>query len=209
MVSRVRNPIPVGKAVVGGSELRQSHGKAAAPSLMQIAGVFARYGNFTLGGGSATTAVIHGEIVEKRHWVDDPKFALSYALGRVTPGTNLLAFCTAIGWLLRRLPGALVALVVASIPCALMVVVVTAMFSRLQESSVAQAAIHGAVAAAVGITVKSCWTIAGPYFKGAARPQVALIAAVAFVLHAYVALPAIDVLLLAAAVGFLLPPARP
>ena len=81
MVSRVRNPIPVGKAVVGGSELRQSHGKAAAPSLMQIAGVFARYGNFTLGGGSATTAVIHGEIVEKRHWVDDPKFALSYALG--------------------------------------------------------------------------------------------------------------------------------
>lgn len=209
MVERVRNPTLIGEAMAAGSEPRQPSGEAAAPSLTQIAGVFARYANFTLGGGSATTAVIHGEIVERRHWVDDSKFGLSYALGRLTPGTNLLAFCTAIGWLLQRLPGAFVALVAASIPCALMVVVVTAMFGQLQESSVAQAAIRGGVAAAVGITVKTCWTIAGPYFKGAARLQVALIAAVAFVLHACAALPAIDVLLLAAAVGLILPPARP
>jgi chromate transporter len=34
----------------------------------------------------------------------------------LTPGTNLLAFCTGIGWLLRGLSGALIALLAASVP---------------------------------------------------------------------------------------------
>ena len=51
-------------------------------SLAQIADVFVRYANFTLGGGSATTAVIHGEIVGKRGWVSEEQFGLSFALGR-------------------------------------------------------------------------------------------------------------------------------
>ncbi|WP_409192002.1 chromate transporter [Bradyrhizobium sp. RDM4] len=59
------------------------------PSLKQIADVFIRYANFTLGGGSATTAVIHGEIVGKRRWVSEEQFALSYALGRLTPGRRM------------------------------------------------------------------------------------------------------------------------
>jgi chromate transporter len=51
-------------------------------SLAQIADFFVRYANFTLGGGSATTAVIHGEIVGKRRWVREEQFGLSFALGR-------------------------------------------------------------------------------------------------------------------------------
>jgi chromate transport protein ChrA len=39
------------------------------PSLGEVAAVFTRYGNFTLGGGSATSAVLHGQIVTRRHWV--------------------------------------------------------------------------------------------------------------------------------------------
>ncbi|QBR72763.1 chromate transporter [Beijerinckiaceae bacterium] len=175
------------------------------PTLRQIAGVFARNANLTLGGGSATTAVLYREIVEKRHWVDSDRFTLCFALARLTPGTNLLAFCTAVGWVLRRLPGAVVALLAASIPCTLLVVAITVLFSRWQENSLVQAAIHGAVAAAVSITVKTCWTIAKPHFKAGARVRVALIAVAAFTLHVWLGLPAIQVLLLAAAAGFLLP----
>jgi chromate transport protein ChrA len=100
------------------------------PSLKQIADVFVRYANFTLGGGSATTAVIHGEIVGKRHWVSEEQFALSFALGRLTPGTNVLAFCVGIGWMLRRWSGAVVALLASSIPCTLIVIAITVLFGR-------------------------------------------------------------------------------
>jgi len=177
------------------------------PTLRQIAGVFARNANLTLGGGSATTAVLYREIVEKRQWVDSDRFTLCFALARLAPGTNLLAFCTAVGWVLRRLPGAVVALLTASIPCTLLVVAITVLFSRWQENSLVQAAIHGAVAVAVSITVKTCWTIAKPHFKAGTRVRVALIAVTAFTLHLWLGLPAIQVLLLAAAVGFLLPEA--
>jgi chromate transporter len=175
------------------------------PSLASIADVFTRYGNFTLGGGSATSAVIHGQIVTRRHWVTDQQFGLCYALGRLTPGTNVLAFCTGIGWLLRGLPGALVALLAASIPCTLIVIVITALFREWQGNAIAQAAIHGAVAAAVAITAKTSWTIAGPVYRSGARLRVVLIGAAAFGLYVVVGVPAIYVLLGAALLGAFLP----
>jgi chromate transporter len=175
------------------------------PSLASIADVFMRYGNFTLGGGSATSAVIHGQVVTRRHWVTDQQFGLCYALGRLTPGTNVLAFCTGIGWLLRGLPGALVALLAASIPCTLIVIIITALFREWQGNAVAQAAIHGAVAAAVAITAKTSWTIAGPVYRSGARLRVVIIGAVAFGLYVVLGVPAIYVLLGAALVGAFLP----
>jgi chromate transporter len=181
----------------------------ARPSLAAIADVFGRYGNFTLGGGSATTATLHEQIVTRRHWVDDQDFTLCFALGRLTPGTNVLAFCTGIGWLLRRLPGALAALLAASIPCAVIVIVVSALFREWQENAIAQAAIHGAVAAAVAITAKTSWTIARPIYKGGARMRVVLIGTAAFGLYVGLDVPAITVLLIAAVVGALLPVGAP
>lgn len=179
-----------------------------SPGLGQIADVFTRYGNFTLGGGSATTAVIHRELVDKRRWLNEDRFALSFALARLTPGTNLLAFCTGVGWMFRRLPGALVALLAASIPCTLMVVIVTVLFRRWQDSWSVQAALHGAIAAAVAITAKTSWTIARPHFKGGARLRVVTIGAAAFGLYAVGGIPPIDVLLLAGAAGAFLPAGR-
>jgi chromate transporter len=175
------------------------------PSLASIADVFRRYGNFTLGGGSATSAVIHGQIVTRRHWVTDQQFGLCYALGRLTPGTNVLAFCTGIGWVLRDLPGALVALLAASIPCTLIVILVTALFREWQHNAIAQAAIHGAVAAAVAVTAKTSWTIAGPIYKSDAQLRVVVIGATAFGLYVVLGVPAIHVLLGAALVGAFLP----
>ncbi len=179
-----------------------------APALWRIADVFIRYANFTLGGGSATTATMHRELVTKRRWVDDEHFTLSFALARLTPGTNVLAFCTGIGWMLRRLPGAIVALLGASIPCTIIVILLTALFSRSQENPIAQATLHGAIAAAVAITAKTSWTIARPHFKGGARARVVIVSAAAFALHVGLDLPAIQVLLLAAIVGAFLPPVR-
>jgi|SRR5579875_1326539 chromate transporter len=171
------------------------------PSLGDIGWVFTRFANFTLGGGSATTAVLHHELLEKRRWLTDDRFVLCFALGRLTPGTNLLAFCTGAGWLLRGMPGAIIALFAASIPCTIMVTVLTALFSHWRDNHLAQPAIHGAIAAAVAVTVKTCWTIAKPHFRGPERLRAVFVGAAAFLLYVFAAIPAIDVLLLAAAAG--------
>jgi chromate transporter len=80
------------------------------PTVVGIGDVFLRYGNLTLGGGSATIAVLKRQLMDRRRWIDADRFTLCFALARLTPGTNLLAFCAGIGWLLRGLSGALAAL---------------------------------------------------------------------------------------------------
>ena len=69
----------------------------SAPRLRSLACVFARFGNFTFGGGSATIATLQSEVVEQRRWLEHDPFHLCYAISRLTPGTNLLAFCVAAG----------------------------------------------------------------------------------------------------------------
>jgi chromate transport protein ChrA len=102
--------------------------------LTQLAAVFTRHANLTLGGGSATAATLHRELVQKRCWLTEEQFTLCFALGRTTPGTNLLAYCTGFGWVLRQTPGAVTALLASSIPCAIIVAALTAFFDYWQAT---------------------------------------------------------------------------
>ena len=174
------------------------------PTLAALAGVFARYANTTFGGGSATIAVLKHQIVDKRAWIDRDEFDLSYALSRLTPGTNLLAFCTAAGWTTRRWLGALVALLASSLPCSLLAVLVTVFYGELHDSVYFQAALSGALAAAVAIVVATAWVFAEPHVKAAPWKAAAVVpAAVALSLGA--GLSPVQVLLAAAAVGLAWP----
>jgi len=174
------------------------------PTLRAIASVFARYANTTFGGGSATIAVIKRQIVEQRGWIDESQFDLSYALSRLTPGTNLLAFCTAAGWTSRRWPGAIVALIAASIPCSLLAVLVTVFYEQLAASVWFQAALAGALAAAVAIMVSTAWVFAEPHVK-AARWKALIVVPAAAALALGLHLSPVTILLLAAGAGLAWP----
>ena len=181
--------------------------RPARPSWLRVAELFARYANTTFGGGSATIAVLYREL-ERRQWINADQFALSFALCRLTPGTNLLAFCTAVGWILRGMGGAMAALFASSIPCAGIVVLATALFDVWQRAGWAKAAIHGAVAAAVAVTVATAWTISRPHARPGTRVRASVTVTVAFLLHAVVGLSAMTILALAALFGLLLPVKR-
>ena len=176
------------------------------PTLQRLGIAFVRYSNATFGGGSATTAVLHRAIVEERHWVAPQRFALIYALARLTPGTNLLALCTGVGWQIRGWRGALIALLAASVPCSSIVVVVTYFFEQWSHNRLAQLSIRGAVAAAVGITVVTCWTISKPYFKRRHWTLAAVIGGGAFALAVVFGIQPIRILLSAAVLGVLWTP---
>lgn len=132
------------------------------PSLATLGWILLRYGNLTFGGGTATITVLDREIVERRDLVLRDQAALSFALARLTPGTNLLAYCAAVGWLMRGLPGAFVALVAASLPCSLAAVLVTVLYEWWIHKPLFAIAMHGAAAAAVGVMFATGWTILRP-----------------------------------------------
>ena len=178
------------------------------PTLAEIASVFGRYANTTFGGGSATIAVLKEQVVEKRSWLREPEFELNYALSRLTPGTNLLAFCTAAGWTRRRWLGAFVALLASSLPCSLLVVLVTLFYGELQGSTWFQAALTGALAAAVAIMGATAWVFAEPHVK-AAPWKAAIVVPGTVGLALGLELTPVKILLLAALVGVLWPVSKP
>lgn len=173
----------------------------SSPTLAALTGTLARIGNLTFGGGSATVAALQREMVDRRQWLDRPTFALCYALSRVTPGTNLLAFCTGVGWRLQGLRGALLAVVASSLPAAAITWVATVGFEQGAEQPLVAAAIQGAVAAAVGILLASFWSLVRPYLEPGQRLVAVAVVGAAIGLSVGLGVSPVRVLLLAAVAG--------
>jgi chromate transporter len=133
------------------------------PGLGQLAGIFSRISGITFGGGNPATAALQQELGTRRGWLTDADFVLCYVVARLTPGTNLLAFCTAVGWTLRGWAGALVALLAASIPCSVVVVLFSYLYESLSRNHLVSAAIRGALAAAVGMLLATSWQLVRPH----------------------------------------------
>jgi chromate transporter len=135
------------------------------PSLNQVARVFFRIGNTTFGGGLLTMTVLGRELVDRKQWMAAADYELAFALARVTPGTSIIAFCAATGWLILGWTGALAAVLALTAPSAVLAVLL------LQgiESGAGHPLIMGAVAATVaavsGMMWAIVWIIVRPYTK--------------------------------------------
>lgn len=178
---------------------------ASRPSLLSLGASFARRGNFTFGGGSATVATLQREVVERRHWLRIEPFHLCFALSRLTPGTNLLACCTAAGWLMRGWPGAVVSLLAASVPCSVVAVFVTVLYEWWSKSPVMRLAIHGAIAAAVAVMLTTAVTLIRPHWRGSSWVQLLVFVGGSFAANYFLSVPPLRVLLVCAAVGWFWP----
>src|ERR1035437_10223857 len=97
---------------------------------------------------------MHSEIVATRQWISGETYATVFALARITPGTNLLAFCAGVAWELQGFAGAI---------ASLLVVLLTRGYDAFRTNSLAMAAIGGILASAVGMMAAAAWQLARPY----------------------------------------------
>jgi chromate transporter len=160
-----------------------------------------RVGNLTFGGGDPTLAAMHSEIVGTRRWVSSERYALIFALARITPGTNLLAFCTGISWELKGWIGAVVAVLAMTGPAACIVVLMTGGYAAMRSNPLAIAVIGGILASAVGMMVAAAWQLARPYLDRRRGLHAAVVIASAITLSAAFSMSPILVIALAAAAG--------
>lgn len=168
----------------------------------ELGAIFFRIGGLTFGGGTAGIAAINRELVTKRAWLSQSQFEFCYALARVAPGTNLLAFCVAVGWHLLGWPGALVAVVALSVPSAVLVIVFTQIYEAWHAYPLAQTLIRGILAATIGIIVATAWVLVRPVLTSGKwlRPLVIVTGAMMLALYS---VPPLRVLALAALIGLL------
>ena len=94
-------------------------------TVREFVSIFLRDGTFTFGGGDPAMAALHNDLTRQRGWLSEDDNGLFYALARLTPGTNILAFCAAAGWRLLGWMGAVLAVSAATIPSAFLVIWLT------------------------------------------------------------------------------------
>lgn len=171
------------------------------PSLRGLALIFGRYGNSTFGGGTATIVEIERHLIDEHEWLARRDSHLAYAISRLTPGTNLLAYCVGAGWRMRGLAGALVALCAASFPSAAMATVLTRFFALWSDRPLTAASLRGALAAAIAIMVRTAWTMMRPTMQDSTAIRTVVVAVSAFALVSVIGGTPVQVLLAAAVLG--------
>lgn len=178
--------------------------KVSAPSLRQLAALVAFDVNRTVGGGHASIELLRRTFTA-RGWLDAASHGVIIAVSRLTPGTNILAYCVSLGWRFHRAAGAVAALAAASIPASLIVFTLTAMLVRIDGYTIVQALLAVGILVAAGLVLASAWHLIRPYLGPSVRRRAAVVTAVAAALIALGATP-VRTLLAAAVIGALLPP---
>lgn len=169
--------------------------------LRPLAALFLRAGNLTFGGGDAITAVLQRELVVRRRWITLDEFALAQSLAGVTPGPRIMAFSAAVAWIVRRWLGALTAVLVVSVPSAIVTVALTAGFDSLRANRTAALTLAAVLASAVGLMWAASWLLVQPQLRRGAWVKPLLVFAGSIVVFAVWSVSPIQVLAAAAVIG--------
>ena len=133
-------------------------------------------------------------------WIDEAGNAGLVAVSRLTPGTNILAYCVALGWAQHRWAGALAGVVAASLPASLVVCVLAGALVRVQDHPIVRMLLAIGVLVATVLVLASAGSLLRPYARRHALIRSALIAVVAAAMFLADVTP-VRILLLSAALG--------
>lgn len=171
------------------------------PRFPGVTRLFLRVGITVFGGGDPTIAILQREFY-RRDWLSAEKFAIAFGLARLTPGTNVLAFCAAAGWYMLGIGGALAAVLAITIPPSVLVVWITRAYDLTAHSRLALVLANALVAAAVGTMVGAALLLVRTQCQPGRWLRPVVISTAAFLLAFVAKLTPLQVIGIAAAVGF-------
>lgn len=179
----------------------------SGPSLRQLAWLVTRDVNRTFGGGIASMELMRRALV-RQQWLDDAGHGVLIAVSRFTPGTNLLAYCAALGWMHHGMVGAVAAVTAGSLPSSAIVALLTAAVARVDDYAAVRVVLAVATLGAAALVFSSAWVLMRPLLAGSRRAWAVTAIVLAGGLYAAGATP-VRVLGVLAAFGALTPPREP
>lgn len=161
--------------------------------------VFLKIGAFAFGGVYSMLAFFERELVRKRHWLTPEEFAESVVIGQLTPGAPIVNTGIFIGYMLKRLRGALATVLGQVLPSFILVVVISILYIKYKDVALLKAVLKGIGAAVVGLIASVVYSMAQKLLK---EYQAILFAVVAFIVLAIFKLNPIAIIVAAGAIGW-------
>jgi len=168
-------------------------------SFREALGFWLKLGFISFGGPAGQIAIMHTELVERRHWISEKRFlhALNYCM--LLPGPEAQQLATYIGWLLHRTWGGVVAGALFVLPSLLMMIGLSWIYVRFGDVPVVAGLFYGIKPAITVIVVHAAWRIGSRALRNAWLWSIAVAAFVA-VFAFQLSFPAI--VIAAAVIGF-------
>jgi chromate transporter len=175
-------------------------------ALRAIAWVVTLDVNRTIGGNASIELLRRSG--SSRGWVDESTHGLLVAASRLTPGTNILAYCVGLGWWLRGTVGGLVALAAASLPSAVIAAVLMATLATIDRYFIVRVLLAIGTLIAAVLVLMSAWYLVRPYLRPSVLGRTAAVALTSLALVLLNATP-VQTLLVSAIVGAAWPTTAP
>jgi len=121
--------------------------------------VFLELGAVLYGSGYVLYAFLESQLVHQRHWITEQQLVDAIAMGQLTPGP-VFTTATFIGYLVRGVPGAIVATIGIFLPAFVFVGATDVVIRRLRDSAGFHAFLSGVVAASIALMVWVAATLA-------------------------------------------------
>lgn len=127
---------------------------SAAPPVVGLGRLFLAFVKISvLSVGGGLSAWIWREMVERRGWLDAPRFARGIALAQIVPGASAVNLAIFVGTSLRGAAGAVVAFAGLVLLPMLVLLVLGALYGSVRHDPLLQSVLAGMAAAAIGLNV--------------------------------------------------------
>ena len=172
---------------------------APAPTFREAVRFWLKLGCISFGGPAGQIAVMHRELVERKRWIDEPRFLHALNFCMLLPGPEATQLATYCGWLLHGVRGGLAAGVLFVLPGALTLWVLSWIYVTFGAVPAVAAVFHGLKATVLAIVVAAVIRVGR---KALASPVAWVLATAAFGGLFFLRLPFPLIVFGALAVGF-------
>ena len=137
----------------------------APVSLLEAFWFWLKLGFISFGGPAGQIAIMHQELVERRHWISERRFlhALNYCM--LLPGPEAQQLATYIGWLMHRTRGGLLAGVLFVLPSLFILIALSWVYIAFGEVPLVAGLFYGIKPAVTAIVVQAAHRIGSRALK--------------------------------------------
>lgn len=147
----------------------ESPGARALPGIGRQLWIWSRIGLESFGGGQATRLLVYRHFVEETGWISPLEYAQAWAVCQMSPGMSLMALVALIGRRISGPTGVAIGFAGLLLPSTLVTLVITEIYLALHGVALLHAAMHGVVAAVLGIALVNAVQLARPLLEESRR----------------------------------------
>lgn len=118
-----------------------------------------KLGFVSFGGPAGQIAIMHQELVEKRHWISERRYLHALNFCMLLPGPEAIQLAIYISWLMHGVRGALVAGVLFFLPAFLLLSLLAGVYLEFGHVPAVQGIFYGIRPAVVAIVLFAAWRI--------------------------------------------------